>query len=136
LIYRFQRSFDTHDWTVMRTCLATDVTVDYTALRGGVPHVETADEYCNQRRYTLSNLDLQHNITNLTVTASATDEVHALCNFQIYRFSPTQPGHFHSFGTYEFIVAAFDDELRITSLTQHITRNDGDSSLHDTTATT
>ncbi len=135
LICRFQRSFDLHDWEVMRSCLDDEIFVDYSSFRGTEPSRISADEYVELRRQALSDLLMQHNHCNLVLSLQTSRRASASCNYQIMRFEREGNRHFHSWGTYDFGFVRRSDEWRISSIAQHLLKNDGEPSIH-TGATT
>jgi hypothetical protein len=132
LVAEWQRAFDRHDWEALTTCLTPSVSVDYSGLRGVEPAAEPAAVYADRRRRALDHLDLQHNHSNLVISAGQDAESAIVeCNFQIFRFEPGGHRHFHSWGVYRLLVRAEDPATwRIAAIEQLILRNEGDSSLH------
>lgn len=130
LICRFQQAFDQHDWTTLRDCLDDEVSIDYSSLRGTEPSRISAEEYVAQRRSALSDLAMQHNHSNLRLSAETHDHASASCNFQIYRFERDGDRHFHSWGTYDFGLVRHVGHWKICSIAQHLLKNDGDPSIH------
>jgi hypothetical protein len=133
LIFRFMRTFDEKDWTGMKACLTPKVYCDYSSFRGEPPARISREDYCAKRRAALSALLTQHNLSNITMT-SLTKSIEVDCNFSILRFKPSSPGakedHFHSYGRYQLTVVQKGSIWRITSITQHLLRNDGNPRLH------
>lgn len=130
LICRFQRAFDQHDWAALRACLDDEIYIDYSSFRGTEPARVPADEYVALRRSALSDLLMQHNHSNLTLSLESDDRASAACNYQIYRFERDGNRHFHSWGTYDFGLTQSSDGWKIGSITQHLIKNDGDPSIH------
>ena len=132
LICRFQRAFDTHDWSDLESCLVPQLQVDYGDLRGLSPQQESASSYCEQRKDALDHLDLQHNYTNLVVIDGMNrGHFQAQCNFEIYRFERSGHRHFHTYGIYLFgLDRDSKGDFRISSIQQKVTGNSGDPEIH------
>ena len=130
LICRFQRAFDQQDWTGLRDCLDDEIFVDYSSFRGTEPAHVSADEYVALRQAALSNLVMQHNHSNLTLSLESDDRAAASCNYQIYRFEAHGDRHFHSWGTYDFELVQRADGWKLCSITQHLLKSDGDPTIH------
>ena len=133
LLCRFQQAFDTHDWDLLRQCLTARIYTDYSSLRGTPPAVVPRDEYVALRAAALTPLRMQHNFSNLRITADGT-AVSGRCNFSIYRFAAASSDHpdefFHSFGHYVFAFEEEDGVWKIAGITQVLLANQGDLALH------
>lgn len=133
LVCRFQQSFDTKDWPLMRACLADRLWCDYSSFRAVPADWIEADRYVRQRETALSHLAMQHSFLNLRVNA-APDGAEGRCNYVIHRFHPEhsteRPLFFHSYGHYRF---GFARGWRIASITQVLLKNWGDPELHGAT---
>ena len=81
-------------------------------------------------RNALGDLLMQHNHTNLTLSQEPVDRASVACNYQIYRFERHGSRHFHSWGTYDFGLTRRPDGWKISAITQHLIKNDGDPSVH------
>ena len=130
LICRFQRAFDQHDWAAMRACLDAEVLIDYSSFRGTDPARVLADDYVELRRQALTDLLMQHNHSNLTLSSRSDDRASASCNYQIFRFERDGDQHFHSWGTYDFGLVRRPAGWKICSITQHLLKSEGDPSIH------
>lgn len=133
LLCRFMQSFDDKNWEQMRACLCDTVFCDYSSFRREAPADMTAERYVAQRRAALSDLDMQHNFSNLHVdfhgpTASAR------CNYTIHRFRPDfageADGFFHSYGHYNYRLARLGGVWKISHIAQHLLKNHGNADIH------
>jgi 3-phenylpropionate/cinnamic acid dioxygenase small subunit len=133
LLFRFMASFDEKDWDAMRACLADTIDCDYSSFRGTPRATITREEYVEQRKTALSLLKTQHNLSNLSISATERN-AEVRCNYAILRFHPDFDGarekHFHSYGAYRFGVVGTLDGWRIASITQTLLMSDGNPSLH------
>jgi 3-phenylpropionate/cinnamic acid dioxygenase small subunit len=133
LLFRFMRSFDEKDWDGMRSCLGETIDCDYSSFRGTPPSTITRDEYVDQRKAALLFLKTQHNLSNLSIIASAR-QVEATCNYAILRFHPEFDGsrerYFHSYGQYRFTVVRNRGSWSIVSIRQILLMSEGNSNLH------
>jgi 3-phenylpropionate/cinnamic acid dioxygenase small subunit len=133
LLFRFMRSFDEKDWDGMRSCLGETVDCDYSSFRGTPPSTITRDEYVDQRKATLLFLKTQHNLSNISIIAAAT-QAEARCNYAILRFHPEFDGsrdrYFHSYGQYRFTVVRSGGPWSISSILQILLMSEGNSNLH------
>ena len=133
LIFRFMRSFDDKDWDAMKDCLVENPYCDYSSFRGTPASHLSREDYIQQRRSTLSDLKMQHNISNLTLVSRATS-VEIQCNYAIFRFHPDFNGSrdhfFHSYGRYKFSVLSTTQGWVISEITQNLLTNDGALELH------
>jgi hypothetical protein len=119
----------------MRECLCDEVFTDYSSFRGTPAVTIRADEYVEQRRTALQALEMQHNFLNLRVELdAATAAATARCNYIIHRFHPSFGGagdhYFHSYGHYVFGLMTIDGAWRISRITQHLLRSQGNPEVH------
>jgi len=82
------------------------------------------------RRQALGDLTMQHTYSNLAITFESDDHVRTTCNYRIDRFERDGDHYFHSWGTYEFGLVRRDVGWRISSIAQHLLKNEGDPSVH------
>ncbi|MDE2746393.1 MAG: nuclear transport factor 2 family protein [Chloroflexota bacterium] len=130
LICRFQRAFDQQDWAALRDCLDDEIYVDYSSFRGTEPTHVSAEEYVTLRQEALSDLVMQHNHSNLTLSLESDGRASASCNYQIYRFEADGDRHFHSWGTYDFGLARRSGGWKLYSVTQRLLKSEGEPSIH------
>jgi hypothetical protein len=140
LLTRFFQAFDDKNWTMMRDCLCEEVFTDYSSFRQVPPATISAGTYVEQRRSALQALDMQHNFLNLRVESdAAAGTATARCNYIIHRFHPSFDGlndhYFHSYGHYLFAFARTGGRWRISRITQHLLRNEGNREIHGATRT-
>ncbi len=84
VVYRFFVAFDNGDWSGLRTCLADELTVDYSDLRGEPPRQLAADEYVAARAQALDGLRTLHSSANPVVTLDG-DRAGCTCSALILR---------------------------------------------------
>ena len=140
LLTRFFQAFDDKNWPMLRECLCDEVFTDYSAFRGVPASTISGDAYVDQRRSALYSLDMQHNFLNLRVEWNAAAESNtaaARCNYIVHRFHPSFDGsndqYFHSYGHYVFGFAKISGVWRISSIVQHLLRNEGNREIHGAT---
>ena len=133
LLFRFMRAFDEKAWESMRGCLTETIQCDYSSFRGTPPLEIAREDYVDQRRTALASLSTQHNLSNLSISESG-NNAQIDCNYAILRFHPDFDGsrdrYFHSYGQYRFKVVRNGGEWRISSITQLLLMNKGNSALH------
>jgi 3-phenylpropionate/cinnamic acid dioxygenase small subunit len=133
LLFRFMRSFDEKSWDKMRACLSEAVDCDYSSFRGTPPSTLSRDTYVSQRREALSFLKTQHNLSNISITASGAG-IEARCNYAILRFHQDFDGSpdefFHSYGHYGFKIVRSGEAWSISSIKQVVLMNHGNPALH------
>jgi 3-phenylpropionate/cinnamic acid dioxygenase small subunit len=133
LLFRFMASLDRKDWDTMRASLAATIDCDYSSFRGTPRATITGEEYIEQRKTALTSLKTQHNLSNLSISATEPN-AEVQCNYAILRFHADFDGSrekfFHSYGTYRFGVARTADGWRIASITQTLLISDGNPALH------
>ncbi|MGH7879121.1 MAG: nuclear transport factor 2 family protein [Candidatus Binataceae bacterium] len=133
LLFRFMRSFDEKDWDGMRSCLSEAVDCDYSSFRGTPPGTLTRDEYVDQRKAALSLLKTQHNLSTISIVASAA-QAEAACNYAILRFHPEFDGsrnrYLHSYGQYRFAIVRSGEAWSISSIEQILLMSEGNPDLH------
>jgi hypothetical protein len=127
------RTFDDKDCDSMRECLAETIHCDYSSFRGTPASEIAREDYVAQRRTALASLRTQHNLSNLSISASA-NEAEVQCNYAILRFHPDFDGsrdeYFHSYGQYRFKVVQTRAGWSISSITQLLLMNEGNPTLH------
>jgi nuclear transport factor 2 (NTF2) superfamily protein len=133
LLFHFMRTFDEKDWAGMEACLTQMVYCDYSSFRGEPPAMVARENYSAKRKAALSALITQHNLSNITMAPKG-KSIDVQCNFTILRFQPDfkeeKGDYFHSYGRYQFTVVRRGPIWHITSITQHILRNEGNPQLH------
>lgn len=89
---------DGQDWALLRACLAPNVHVDYSDLRGDPPATIAADDFVAARVTGLRGLRTPHLSTNHLVTL---DEDRATCesSFLIHRLDPARAQGENTFDT-------------------------------------
>jgi hypothetical protein len=131
-VVRFANAFDRKDWDALRSCLADRVETDYSAFRGTLPSVESAETYVESRRRALGNLHTLHVSTNHVVEIA---EGRATCwsAYQIYRVDPNlQSGEnrLDTAGNYEHELVWASDGWRIQGIRQSVVVFEGNQEIH------
>ena len=133
LLFRFMRTFDEKDWAGMKACLTKMVYCNYSSFRGEPPAMIAREKYSAKRQASLSALITQHNLSNITMAPKG-ESIEVKCNYAILRFGPdsksAKEDHFHSYGRYQFLLVRKGSIWHISSITQHLLRNDGNPKLH------
>jgi SnoaL-like domain len=140
LLTRFFRAFDEKDWSTLRDCLCDRVFTDYSSFRGEPASTISGDEYVEQRRVALEELDTEHDFLDLSVESGADAEwATARCDYVVLRFHSSFDGandqYFHSYGRYRFGCAKIGGAWKIARITQSLLRNEGNREIHGATRT-
>jgi hypothetical protein len=134
LLTFFFQSFDDKNWRMLRECLCEKVYADYSSFRGAPAQIVSAAEYIEQRRTATRTLEMQHNFLNLRVEQDPEAKTaSARCNFIVHRFqmdSELDDRYFHSYGHYVFGFMEVNGRWRISRITQHMLRSQGDRDIH------
>ena len=127
-IARLANSFDLKDWTLMKSTLADELTVDYSDLRGDPPTQTTAREFTQARREALDALDTQHIISNLEITVDG-ERASVAANSMIFR--RLDKFTFNTHARYQFRLSKDQDRgWIIAGIKQTVLWNEGDSHIH------
>jgi hypothetical protein len=132
LVLRFARAMDGQDWSLLRSCLAPEVAVDYSDLRGDPPATVSADAFVAARVAGLAGLVTQHISTNHLVTIDGDRAECASC-FLIHRVDPAaRPGSnsFDTAGHYLHRLSRTPGGWRISGITQTVVWNRGNPDVH------
>jgi len=129
LIRKFNKSFDTKDWLLMRDCLAEKIEIDYESLRGTPKKITTSSKYISDRKKGLANLRTIHKSKDFEIRRFG-DEIHCSCNFVIERYWLESEVYFHSYGVYKFVIKLINETLKIVKITQLVEKNEGDKKIH------
>ncbi len=131
VVFRFARAFDMHDWALLRSCLTTEIEIDYSDFRGEPPTVVRADDYVANRERTLSDVKTLHLSTNHLITIEGD---HAVCisNAVIYRFLPDQPtdNTYDTYGYYTHELTKTSEGWKISRVKQSVFWNNGNPAVH------
>lgn len=119
---------DRHDWPRVRTAFASEVTIDYSSLWGGVPTTMKADDLVAQWAAFLPGFDQTlHLVTNHTITAFDGKSASAEADFQaLHRIGEDTwvlSGH------YAYRLVKVDGRWAVSSLTMTWTHETGDRAL-------
>jgi hypothetical protein len=133
VLCRFFAAFDERDWTVMDSCLAPEVFIDYSSSGREQPRTMSGSEFVQRRREAVDSLAKHHSFSNLLLSREA-DTVRGRCNYLILRFDRDfrGPGEnfYHSCGAYEFLFSKAHGPWKITSIVQRALQSWGNSQLH------
>ncbi len=131
MILRLAYAMDMQDWTALRDCLANELDVDYTALRGETRRIMSADDFVEKRAKDLAGLRTQHISTNHLVSIHGD---HAECTscFLIHRVDPakTEDNHFDTAGHYLHGLTRTANGWRIDRIRQTVLWNRGNPEIH------
>ncbi len=137
LVTTFANSFDLKDWDELRRCLAEDILVDYSDLRGTPPERLSATEYVRSRQTALEELQTLHLLSNQEIELGRR-KARSRTAFVIYRRAPSEQGvrKFDTYGYYEHDFCKTEDGWKICAIRQRVLWNEGDSSIHPGTQQT
>ena len=132
IIVRFANARDEKDWQRLRTCLADEIDIDYSAFRGEAPKRITAEEYVQQRIDGLAGLLTLHISTNHEVTILLNG---AQCKsaYRIYRLDPArEPGQarLDTAGKYTHHLIKANGQWRINAIQQTVVIISGNPEVH------
>lgn len=130
-ILRFFYAIDTHNWNLLRSCLAETLDVDY-AMRGESRRITFADEFVEQRCKELSHLQMQHINTNHLITINGNEAECTSC-FLIHHLDPTQPlgeNAFHITGHYKHDLIQTASGWLINYIKQTVIWSNGNPKIH------
>lgn len=132
-VLRFFYAMDIQNWTLLRSCLAETLDVDYTALRGEPRKFIFADDFVASRAKDLVNLSTQHISTNHLVSINP-EGAECNSNFLIHRMdqakSKEEKNSFDTAGFYTHGLVQSQTGWTIHSIKQTIIWNRGDSHIH------
>ena len=128
LVSRFFLAFDAGDWSALRRCLADELTVDYSDLRGEPPRVVGADGYVAAREGALEGLKTLHLSANPVVMLDG-DRASCTCSALILRTS-ADGATFDTAARYEFGLRREPDGWRVDGIQQVVLWNRGDPRVH------
>jgi hypothetical protein len=135
LLARFFLAFDEKDWNTMETLLAPQIFVNYSSSGREQPSTMSGSAFVERRRRAVDDLAKQHSFSNLLLSQDG-PTVNGRCNYLILRFAKSKPSSsedfYHSCGSYIFGFQQDDDRWQIKSVSQHLLRSWGNSSLHGT----
>lgn len=132
LVLRFALALDTHDWALLRACLADVVEVDYRGFRGEPPGRLSAEAFVERRRTALSALRMQHISTNHLVEVDG-DAGRCHSCFLIHRLHPALPegaNTLDSAGHYLHRLRRTADGWVMTGITQRLLWSRGHPEVH------
>ncbi|HEX8830590.1 MAG TPA: nuclear transport factor 2 family protein [Longimicrobium sp.] len=131
-VLRFALALDTHDWPVLRGCLADAVEVDYSAFRNEPPGTLAADEFVARRADALGGLRMQHLSTNHLVEIDGDTATCRSC-YVIHRVHPDLADGENTLDTaghYVHRLARTPAGWRITGITQTLLWSRGNPRVH------
>jgi len=131
VVIRFSTAMDLQDWEMLRACLADEIEVDYSDLRGEPPQFVTADDFVEQRKSGLAGLKTQHLSFNHQIRI---DNDGAICasTSLILRFAPQlkKRNFFNTHCRYEHSLIRTTKGWRILKIRQHVLWNEGHAAVH------
>lgn len=133
LVLRYAYAMDMQDWTSLRDCLADEIDVEYTALRGESRQIISADDFVEKRSKDLAGLRTQHISTNHLVSVHGD---HAECTscFLIHRIDPNkkavEENNFDTAGHYLHGVTRTSTGWRIDRIRQTVLWSRGNREVH------
>lgn len=132
IIVKFANAMDEKDWQRLRTYLADEIDIDYSAFRGEAPKRITAEEYVQQRIDGLAGLLTLHMSTNHEVTIQQNG---AQCKsaYRIYRLDPNrEPGQaqLDTVGKYTHYLIKANGQWRINAIQQTVVIISGNPQVH------
>ena len=122
-------ALDAQDWARVRSLLADELEVDYSAFRGEAAKRVTADGYVAERRTGLAGLRTLHISTNHEVAIDG-DVGTCVSAYQIVRVEASSGGRLETWGTYRHQLAREGRGWRVTGIVQTVTHLEGDRSIH------
>jgi len=131
-VLRFANAMDRQDWAALRACLADELEIDYSALRGEPPRTVLAEEYVAGRVSGLAGLRTQHVSTNHVVTVAG-DRAECVSAFLIHRLDPARPPESQTFDTaghYRHGLARAGNGWRIDRIVQTVLWSRGNPDVH------
>lgn len=128
-LLNFAKSFDLPDWDLMEMTLCVRIYTDYSSFRGTPPQWMDREAYIQQRKKGLVHLRTSHLLSNLGFKLVG-NQATCQCLFVIERYALEGPGHYHSYGKYQFGLVKEVDIWRINRIVQQVERSEGDRSLH------
>ncbi len=132
VIVGFANAMDAKDWQKLRTSLADEVDIDYSAFRGEAPRLVTAEEYVKQRVDGLAGLLTLHISTNHEVTILG-DCASCQSAYRIYRLDPTRESgqsRLDTAGNYIHRLVQADGYWRINGIKQTVVLQSGNRQVH------
>jgi hypothetical protein len=128
LLNRFSNSFDLKAWDTLRNCLADSLHTDYSELRGTPPETMTGDRFVELRRVFLNSLKTHHLNGNHEITITG-NQGSARVSTIIFR--KDESGEvLNTHCLYFFGLSKTSGSWLITSITQKVFWNDGNTKIH------
>jgi SnoaL-like domain len=131
-VLRFALALDTHDWAMLRGCLADAVEVDYSAFRNEPPGTLPADEFVRRRITGLSQLRMQHVSTNHLVEIDGHAATCRSCYLihRVHTGLPAGENTLDTAGHYVHRLARTPDGWRIAGIVQTVLWSRGNPRVH------
>lgn len=128
LFNRFSNSFDLKAWDDLRDCLAESLHTDYSDLRGTPPEVMSNERFVELRRTALDAMRTHHIVANHEISV---DGEHARARVSALILRKNAEGEvLNTHCVYLFEAQQFDQQWKITSITQKLLWNDGKTAIH------
>lgn len=138
LLCSFFAAFDKREWSLMSTCLAPQVFIDYASSGRDHPELIDKHEFIRRRSDSPDKLSKQHSFSNLHIAGESEDpSITASCNYLILRFATnpaTGDDFYHSCGQYRFQLKRHGHEWVIAAILQSQLRSWGNPTLHTPTS--
>lgn len=138
LIARFASSFDLKDWSALEACLAPQVFIDYSDLRGTPPETLPAAEFVRLRKEALAPLTTHHLLGGLELDISSDQSAVCRASMLIWRIQSVSKGgtlrdaagEFHTHCLYTFHLVKEAGAWIISGIVQKVLWNSGTPEIH------
>lgn len=125
----FAESFDTKNWNQLKECLSDEIFTDYSSFRKTEPGIVSKEDYVEQRKEGLKNLETIHTFKNYDFQIIG-NRAKCSCDFVIKRFDLGKGDYFHSYGMYQFNLVKTGESWKIDKIIQNISKNEGNKDIH------